>query len=266
MFRENLLPYWWMLYRHSKVLNQRTDVFRNVEDAFTVKHADPCLNAKSVYLDIGSGASVVPSFLYQRHKAWTYATELDQTHLEPQRNFMRTLGFNNDDKFILQAEDATRLSFVNDSVTCITAISTIEHIPGDGDTRAMAEFARVLPSGGRLIVTVPASSTYMESESTFYYAGFERRYDPAALHSRLFRQDLKLVDQLYMVPAPPDFIRDFNDSFRESFHGESWNEVWYKSGWHDQYPDVSILLTLGFVRLSTDPNGSFGACLAFEKK
>jgi hypothetical protein len=25
MFREGLLQYWWMLYRHSKILNQRTE-------------------------------------------------------------------------------------------------------------------------------------------------------------------------------------------------------------------------------------------------
>ena len=266
MLRENLMPYWWMLYRHAKVLNQRTDIFRNVEDAFTVKHADLCLRQKNVYLDIGSGSSVVPTFLYRRHKPWAYATELDQVQLDPQRRFMKTLGFTNDDRFFPQPEDATRLSFADGSVNFISAISTIEHIPGDGDTRAMAEFARVMPPGGRLIVTVPASPTFTENESTAYYAGFERRYSPAALQSRLFRDDLRLVDQLHMVPAPPDFIAKFDESFQETFHGEPWNVAWYKNAWHDQYPDVSILLTLGFVRLSPDPSGSFGACLAFEKK
>jgi SAM-dependent methyltransferase len=266
MFRENLLPYWWMLYRHSKVLNQRTDIFRNVEDAFSVKHADFCLNAKSVYLDIGSGSSVVPTFLYQRHHARTYATEMDRVYLDRQKSYMKTLGLTKRDTFFVQTEDATHLRFADGSVDFISAVSTIEHIPGNGDTESMAEFARVLPSKGRLVVTVPASSSYTENKSTFYYAGFERRYDPPALQDRLFRHDLELVDQLHMVSPPEEFIRHFNDSFRESFHGENWNEVWYKSGWHDQYPDVSILLTLGFVRLSTDPKGSFGACLAFEKK
>ena len=266
MFRENLLPYWWMLYRHSKILNQRTDVFRNVEDAFTAKHADLCLQPKHVYLDIGSGSSLVPTFLYRRHQPWTYATELDQAHLDPQRNFMKALHFTNDDRFFAQAEDATRLSFKDESVNFITAISTIEHIPGNGDTLAMGEFARVLAPGGRLIVTVPASPSYGENESTSYYAGFERRYDPAALQSRLGREDLRLIDQLHMVSAPEEFIEQFNRSFDETFHGEPWDVAWYKNAWHDQYPDVSILLTLGFVRLSTDPNGSFGACLAFEKK
>jgi ubiquinone/menaquinone biosynthesis C-methylase UbiE len=266
MFRENLLQYWWMLYRHSKLLDQRTDIFRNVEDAFAVKHAEICLRGEGVYLDIGSGSSPVPTFLYQRHHATTYATEMDKVYLDRQKSYMKTLGLTRHDKFFVQAEDATHLSFKDGSVNFITAVSTIEHIPGDGDTASMAEFARVLPSKGRLVVTVPASPSYMENDSTFYYAGFERRYDPAALQNRLYRHDLELVDQLFMVPAPEEFIQQFNDSFKETFHGQPWNEVWYKSGWHDQYPDISILLTLGFVRLSTDPAGSFGACLAFEKK
>jgi len=266
MFRENLLQYWWMLYRHSKVLGQLTDIFRNVEDAFAAKHADLCLSAKSVYLDIGSGSSLVPTFLYQRHHATTYATEMDKVYLDRQKSYMKTLGLTKRDRFLVQPEDATHLSFADGSVDFITAVSTIEHIRGNGDTASMAEFARVLPSKGRLVVTVPASSSYMENDSTFYYAGFERRYDPPALQNRLYRHDLELVDQLFMVGPPAEFIQQFNDSFKETFHGQPWNEVWYKSGWHDQYPDVSILLTLGFVRLSTDPTGSFGACLGFEKK
>ena len=124
MFRENLLPYWWMLYRHSKVLNQRTDIFRNVEDAFSVKHADFCLNAKSVYLDIGSGSSVVPTFLYQRHHARTYATEMDRVYLDRQKSYMEMLGLSKRDSFVAQREDATRLSFADGSVDFVTAIST----------------------------------------------------------------------------------------------------------------------------------------------
>jgi SAM-dependent methyltransferase len=265
MFREGLLQYWWMLFRHSKVLNQRTDIFRNVEDSFTAKHGDLCLNENSVYVDIGSGSSLVPTFLYQRRHPKTYATEMDPVYLDRQKSYMKTLGFTRQDKFVVQAEDATRLSFKDGSLDFITAVSTIEHIPGDGDTKSMAEFARTLRSGGRLVVTVPADWKYVENKTTFYYAGFERRYDPPALQSRLFRPDLKLVEQLYMVPPPPEFLEQFHAAFEETLHGASWSDTWYKNGWHDQYPDVSILLSVGMIRLSPDPTGSFGACLAFEK-
>ncbi len=187
MFREGLLQYWWMLYRHCKRLNQRTDVFRNIEDAFAAKHGESCLGPGNVYVDIGSGSSPVPTFLYQRHRARTYATETDRVYLKRQKSYMKALGLGRRDAFIVQSEDATRLSFADGSVDLVTAVSTIEHIPGDGDIRAMAEFARVLRPGGRVVVTVPTDATYIENEKTFYYAGFERRYDPAALRERLPR-------------------------------------------------------------------------------
>jgi SAM-dependent methyltransferase len=266
MFREGLLQYWWMLYQHCKLLNQRTDVFRNIEDAFAAKHGDLCLSAGGVYVDIGSGSSPVPSFLYQRRRATTYATEMDRAYLDRQKSYMETLGLGKRDSFFVQREDATRLSFADRDVDFVTAVSTIEHIPGDGDSRSMAEFARVLRPGGRLVVTVPTAAAYIENQATFYYAGFERRYDPAALESRLFRPELKIIEQLYMVSPPQKFLQQFQESFAEILHGERWSDIWYKSGWHDQYPDVSILLSLGMIRLSPEPAGSFGACLAFEKQ
>lgn len=265
MFREGLMQYWWMLYRHSKLLDQRTDIFRNIEDAFTAKHGALCLKPGSMYLDIGSGSSPVPTLLHQFCRAKTYATELDPRYLERQKSYMKTLGLRHD--FIVQREDATALSFADRSLDFVSAISTIEHIPGDGDSRSMAEFARVLRPGGRLVVTVPTDATYIENQSTFYYAGFERRYDAPALQHRLFRPDLKIIEQLYMVSPPEDFVRHFQESFKDSLlPGENFANTWYKNGWHDQYPDVSILLSVGMIRLSPDPTGSFGGCLAFEKQ
>ncbi len=266
MLREGLLQYWWMLYRHSKVLNQRTDIFRNIEDAFTAKHGDLCLRAGNIYVDIGSGSSPVPTFLYQRRGAHTYATELDPTYLDRQKSYMQTLELGKRDGFCVQREDATDLSFADGAVDFVSAISTIEHIPGDGDVRAMAEFVRVLRPGGRVVVTVPTADTYVENQQTFYYAGFERRYDAAGLHDRLFHPALKVIEQLYMVSPPAEFVQQFQGAFQEFLHGESWGDTWYKNGWHDQYPDISILLTVGLVRLSPDPAGSFGACLALEKQ
>ena len=200
-----------------KMLNHRTDIYRNVEDAFAAKHGDVCLDTQKVYLDIGSGSSPIPTLLHQNYFPKTYATELDTVYLDQQRDYMKTLGMSEGNSFIVQREDATQLSFANGSVDFITAVSTIEHIPGDGDILAMSEFARVLPSGGRLIVTVPTDVTYVENQSTWYYGGFERRYDPAALQSRHAHPDLKLVDQLYMVSPSQEFTRLFHNDFEDIF-------------------------------------------------
>jgi len=266
MLREGLMQYWWLLYRHSKLLGQRTDIYRNVEDAYTVRQAEAILTTDSVHLDIGSGSSLVPTFLFQRRGATTYATEMDPVYLKRQLEYQKILEIPTRSKFCVQAEDATNLSFAENSLDLVTVISTIEHIPGDGDSRAMAEFARVLRPGGRVVVTVPTSPTYRESDSTFYYYGFERRYDSAALRSRLDYRGLKLIDELHMVSPPEEFANLVREQFAEVLQGQHIGEVWYKNGWHEQYPDVSIVLTQALIRLSPNPEGSFGAMLTYEKR
>ena len=129
----------------------------------------------------------------------------------------------------------------------------------------MEEFVRVLKPGGQLVVTVPTSSTYQEAESTFYYSGFERRYDTTALRQRLERRGLRLIDELHMVSPAEEFTSQVRDQFAETLLERHPAEVWYKNGWHEQYPDVSILLTLALIRLSRDPDGTFGAMLTYEK-
>lgn len=266
MLREGLMQYWWLLYRHSKLLDQRTDIYRNVEDAYTARQGDLVLTNHSKHLDVGSGSSLVPTFLFQRHGATTYATEMDPLYLERQREFQAKLNLSKSGGFHVQTEDATQLSFDDNSLDFISVISTIEHIPGDGDTRAMAEFVRVLRPGGRVVVTVPTSPQYVEAESTFYYYGFERRYDAPALRSRLHRSGLTLIDEQHMVSPPDEFNALVREQFADVFHGEHPAEVWYKSGWHEEYSDVSIMLTLALIRLSASSEGSFGAMLTFEKQ
>ena len=266
MLGKGLLPYWWMIYRHAKLVGQRTDIFRNVEDSYAAKQGDLCLSRGRVHVDIGSGSSPLPTFLCRRCGSITYATECDRVYLKRQKSYAKALKFNKSEQFHVQPEDATQLSFGTGSVDFVSAVSTIEHIPSDGDIRVMAEFARVLRPGGRVVVTVPASAEYVENQSTFYYSGFERRYSAAALKSRLYHPDLALLDEGHMVPPPADFTEELRREFPEIFGGPNPAEVWYRNQWHDQYPDVSILMTLGMIRISSDPAGSFGAMLTFERK
>jgi hypothetical protein len=143
----------------------------------------------------------------------------------------------------------------------------IEHIPDDGDILAMNEVTRVLRQRGKVIITVPCSREYIEQSKTFYYDGFERRYDVNAIKTRLMHPTLHLVDALYMCSPNEDFSRWLRKSFFELVGNESFVDIWYKRGWHDKYCDISILLSLSLIRLSKVPDGSFfGACLTFEKR
>ena len=78
----------------------------------------------------------------------------------------------------------------------IWSISVVEHIPNDGDVRAMAVMYHALQPGGRLLVTVPVDQVaWLEHRPTDTYGlglppgpegyFFQRWYDEASLRDRL---------------------------------------------------------------------------------
>lgn len=94
----------------------------------------------------------------------------------------------------LEAADATRLPYADASFDAAYSASVIEHIPGDGDTRAMAELARVLEPGGTLALTFPYRRVHEDEhvEHDLYgvpYAGtplfFQRHYSAESVEHRL---------------------------------------------------------------------------------
>jgi SAM-dependent methyltransferase len=88
--------------------------------------------------------------------------------------------------------DARRLPFADGSFDHAYSISVIEHIGDDGDFDALAELARVVKPGGRIVLTVPFDTTYREDwrERPLYgpddaphdgESFFARTYDDARL-------------------------------------------------------------------------------------
>jgi SAM-dependent methyltransferase len=64
-----------------------------------------------------------------------------------------------DERLRVAVEDATRLSFDDESFDACLCVSVIEHIPSNGDAVAMAEMWRVLRPGGVLHLTTDVAST-----------------------------------------------------------------------------------------------------------
>lgn len=109
-------------------------------------------------LDLGSGRSAFPSFL-AAHGFEVTVCELDRGPLGLQRDIAaRAWGGNP----AAVAGDFLRLPFKNGCFGAVSIISTIEHVPGEGDIHAIRELARALAPGGDLLITVPAGPVYQE--------------------------------------------------------------------------------------------------------
>ncbi len=113
----------------------------------------------------------------------------------------------------LAIEDATRLSYNNESFDFVYSISVVEHIDNFGDTKALREVSRVLKKGGIAVVTVPFDENGYEvfTRRNVYhkeYASspvfYERWYNQQQLQERLIASsglelvDLKLVFEKYI--------------------------------------------------------------------
>jgi ubiquinone/menaquinone biosynthesis C-methylase UbiE len=150
-------------------------------------------------LDIGSGQSIFPIFL-ALNNCTVYIIDLDMQAIRRQLRYARSLGLLNVHGIIA---DATHLPFKSDCFPRITAISSLEHIYGDGDIKAAREIARVLSDYGIAIVTVPFSQHFEVLSDAPYISPlsqskYHKRYDFCTLFSRLVPPPLK-AKAIYMV-------------------------------------------------------------------
>ena len=254
MLKHNLLPYWYELYKLNKKLGHRNDIFRNVEDSFVLKYGN--FSKEDRVLDIGSGESAVPVFIRTTYSSTVHVTDLDVGVLEIQKRYCSQLNCS----LNIEAQDATKLTYPAEHFDKVIAISSIEHIPENGDTLSVKEFSRVLKSGGKCLITVPYGD-YEEKKQTWYYAGFERRYDLDNLRKRLLSvSDLEVEELLFLSTPNAGFVHEIAEKVGNIF------EVYYKGNYHITNDDLSIGLTLGWIELTEEPRSSFGALISMIKK
>lgn len=111
--------------------------------------------------------------------------------------------FNN---LLLSNEDATKLNYMDGTFDTIISISVIEHIPDNGDIKALKEMWRVLRPNGSLIITIPCMPKYFEEyldidEYQLYPPNNEgkyfgsRYYDSQTIKDRIFKSIGKSPDK-----------------------------------------------------------------------
>ena len=176
-----------------KLLIAPVGYWRFLPNAFVLREFDR-QGARSV-LDVSS-PKVLSLLLSAKAQVW--ATDLDDPQLlQRWKPAADTLGRAH---YFAQYEDACRLSFPAGSFDLVYSISVIEHIPGRGDTEALAEFHRVLKTGGTLVVETPYRRERKEIFALYDSKGaplaeprfYERYYDAAWLEERLTIDGLRV--------------------------------------------------------------------------
>lgn len=139
-------------------------------------------------LDVSS-PKLLPSLLQREGQGRWTAVDLFAREIEQWRAV--------DPALRLAVEDATNLSFPDESFDACLCVSVIEHVPGDDDATAMAEMWRVLRPGGVLHLTTdvaPAEREIFVGEEIYGDASrrvdgggvfFARHYAPDGLERRL---------------------------------------------------------------------------------
>jgi SAM-dependent methyltransferase len=139
------------------------------------------------------------------------ALDLDDPQLETR--WARTAQLLGRKRFTHRFQNACAMDLPDESFEFVYSLSVIEHIPGEGDTQAMHEIARVLTPGGRAVIEVPLRLEHVDRCYSYDSKGFplpeprfyERHYSPATL-SRLLVPELKVVWQSAMgehLPVDP---------------------------------------------------------------
>jgi len=189
----------WDLYRFGMLVGLRTlpvalrhglkrlilpvEYIRYAEDVYVLQHLE--VRSGALVLDVGS-PKLLSLFLAARFGAHVHATDLLDYFFDSSGAYAdRVLGTHRD-RYVMRTEDARALTYPDDTFDRIFSISTIEHIPDDGDSAAMEQLARVLKPGGICCVTVPWRDTgYVEQ---FKPGGDPEAYWVAATEQRVFYQ------------------------------------------------------------------------------
>lgn len=147
------------------------------------------LNQGMRILDVGSGNSIYP--VYMAHRGCVvHASDFDDfvfkiKDMSKNRWFRQLI---DSGQLKIDVQDSRKLSYPDDFFDRVCAVSTLEHIPDNGDIASMKEISRVLKKGGRAFISVEANAHPVEFyvKHKFYYG---HPYSCEYLKSSGYRQD-----------------------------------------------------------------------------
>lgn len=220
------------------------DFFRCLEYPLAIQKAK--LKKGCKVLDVGSGKSILPLYLAFRGCNVT-AIDIDKNSIKYQRKIAKKAGLSHLLKIELQ--DASHLSYPNNFFDRIICISTLEHIPLNGDQKAICCLSRILANNGLLVLTLPYGNKYEETG----FWNFTRIYDDASIKEQLISPSgLRLEDVVYFGA---------NHFFSHVWYHKLFTSIRWGFGWASSFASSIFLKIYG----SEERRKAEGVCLVLRK-
>lgn len=182
---------------------------RCAELPYVVDLLRPRFDEGLAYLDIGTGASPLPTFLL-RNTRWDVTCVDKFSSVRTQHTYLERLKSVTDGsgRFKVVERDIFEADLPQASFDIISIISVIEHMEGDRDMRAMELASSLLKPGGWLVLSTPVNEGFPReyyldegvygerpSEGGVFY---QRHYDVAGVNQRLVRASgLRELSRVY---------------------------------------------------------------------
>lgn len=115
-------------------------------------------------LDVGS-PKLAAFFLASRYDVRLRATDISPLNVGPYERMWAAIRKKARGAIEFETQDGRRLTYADGTFDIAYAMSVLEHIEGDGgDAAAVGEMLRVVKPGGRLVLSVPFGSKYVEQK------------------------------------------------------------------------------------------------------
>lgn len=196
---------------------------RCAELPLVLQHLRPTFDLALRHLDIGSGDSILPTFLLQ-HSKWDI-TCLDKfSSVKVQHTYCRKVikDLKDSDRFHVVEADFLQNSLPEGSFDVITNISVIEHFEGNTDEKAMEQSARLLKPGGKYLLSTLVNEGHFRefrlrqnvygSNYTTEPVFFQRHHDVESFNKRVVRASgMKEIHRQYFGEYGFQFLEHFLD-------------------------------------------------------
>ena len=157
--------------------------------------------------------------------------------------------------------DATKLEFPDNIFDTVISISVIEHINGNGDSKAMQEFWRVLIPGGKLILTTHIAKqkrveyrdhdqyNISRHKKSKYF--FQRVYDSESFNERILSQlPVKPIDQKIWGEKEKGWFDAYIDRWIKNGIEETIYDPWYMATKFTSFDSINQLPGIGVIGIA----------------